>query len=120
MQAWCQFLKNTNLNKTKGSLINKLTARKICYCFNNKQPLTLKNGIEISFNDCNNLKDAIIKYTGIVSRVFAQCKNIKINGTKHRPLTNDSFIRCVDSLFSDHFETYCIVNNVSGQYNPSS
>lgn len=113
--------KRATLNKKKGSLINKLTSRKICYCFKNNQHFTLKNGIKIPFNDCNNIKEAIIKYSGIISRIKAQKKKqIRINGKLYQPMTNDSLIKCVDSSFSDHFETYCIVNNINGQYIPNN
>ena len=110
-----------NSTKKRGTIINKLVARKICYHFKNNIPFTMKNGIQISFNDCNTLKDAIIKYSGIISRMKAQKqKIIRINGKSFQPMTNDSFIKSIDSSFSDHFEMYCIVNNVNGKYNSNN
>lgn len=109
--------KQFNNNIKSGSLINKLIARKICYCFKHNQPYVMNNGISINFNDCSNLKDAIIKYSKIISRIKAQQKRkIRINGNSYQHITNDSFIKSVDSTFLDHFETYCIVNNINGKY----
>lgn len=110
-----------NNNKKKGSIVSKLMTRKICYCFKNNLPFTLKNGIKIEFNDCTNLREAIIKYSGIISRIRAQKQQkIRINGQSYQPMTNESYIKSINASFADHFECFCIVNNINGQYNSSN
>lgn len=106
-----------SVTKTKGnSFISKRLSKLIYYYFKNNTPLKFKSGLSISYNDCTTYKDAIIKHANILSKISSQRKNITINGNKYRPITNDSFIRIVDSEFGDQYEKYCIINEITGKY----
>jgi hypothetical protein len=105
------------IKKIKGSLIATNVSKKIYKCFTNNIPLKLKNGLTISYKDCNTYKEAIIKHASIISKIKSQTKKIKINGHVNKPQTNESFIRTIDAEFGNHFDSYCIINNINGKYN---
>lgn len=102
--------------KNKSSLVTKNIARKIYNCFTKQIPLQLKNNLQINFTDCNNLEEAIIKFAKIASKVKAQKKTIMIGGKKYNSLTPDSFINSINASFSDHYETFCTINDINGKY----
>ena len=107
---------NDSSIKNKSSLVTKNRAINIYNCFTTKTPLQLKNGLQINFTDCNNLQEAIIKFAKIASRVKAQKKTIMIGGKEYNSITRDSFINSINASFSDHYETFCTINDINGKY----
>lgn len=99
-----------------GSLIPRNVALKINNCFLTQTPLVLKNGLSISFIGCATLQDATIKYGQILSRLRAQKKKITIAGKTYSALNNNSYALAVHTAFTDHYETYCTINDVTGSY----